>query len=235
MVKKLGAEFLGTFVLVSGGVGTAVFTAGFPKSGTGILGVALAFGLTVLCMAYAFGAISGGHFNPAVSLGLWAAGRFKAGGFPATSSPSFSEGWRPAASSSPSPRVRAGSLSMTAAARMAGASNGFGAHSPGLYNLTAAVIAEIVATAVFLFIIIGATDRRAPVGFAPFAIGLALTLAHLLTVPITNASVNPARSMASAAFAGGGWPFRSSGCSSCSRSSVRSSPGAIYRFVFESD
>ncbi len=235
MVKKLGAEFLGTFVLVLGGVGTAVFTAGFPESGTGILGVALAFGLTVLCMAYAFGAISGGHFNPAVSLGLWAAGRFEAGGLPGYILAQLLGGIAGGAAVFAIASNQGGRLSMTAAARMAGASNGFGAHSPGLYTLTAAVIAEIIATAVFLFIIIGATDRRAPVGFGPLAIGLGLTLVHLLIVPITNASVNPARSLGSALFAGGGWPLSQLWVFFVFPILGAMLAGLIYRFVFESD
>ena len=235
MVKKLGAEFLGTFVLVLGGVGTAVFTAGFPGSGTGILGVALAFGLTVLCMAYAFGAISGGHFNPAVSLGLWAAGRFEGKGLPGYIVAQILGGLAGAAVIFAVAAGQGGKLALTPAARMAGASNGFGAHSPGLYNLGSAIIAEIVITAVFLFVIIGVTDRRAPVGFAPLAIGLALTLAHLVTVPITNASVNPARSIASAAFAGGGWPITQLWVFIVFPIVGALVAGAIYRFVFEGD
>jgi aquaporin Z len=235
MVKKLSAEFLGTFVLVLGGVGTAVFTAGFPGSGTGIVGVALAFGLTVLCMAYAFGAISGGHFNPAVSLGLWAAGRFDAKGLPGYLGAQVLGGLAGAAVIFATAAGQAGTLGLRAAPRMAAASNGFGAHSPGFYNLGSAIIAEVVATAVFLFIIIGVTDRRAPAGFAPLAIGLALTLVHLLTVPITNASVNPARSIASAAFAGGGWPISQLWVFIVFPIVGALIAGVIYRFVFESD
>lgn len=202
MTKRLAAEFLGTFVLVLGGVGTAVFAAGFPESGVGILGVSLAFGLTVLCMAYAVGHISGGHFNPAVSLGLWAAGRFEGaslvpyvlvqilGGIAGAAVVWFVAGTQAAGE-------------LTATARMAGASNGYGLHSPGLYGLGGAIVAETVVPFVFLLIIVGSTSKKAPAGFAPVAIGLALTLAHLITVPITNASVNPARSIATAVFAGG--------------------------------
>ena len=202
MTRKLVAEFLGTFVLVLGGVGTAVFAAGFPDTGVGILGVALAFGLTVLCMAFAVGHISGGHFNPAVSLGLWAAGRFEAasllpyivvqvlGGIAGAAVIWYVAGTQAAGQ-------------LTATARMAGASNGYGVHSPGLYGLAGAIVAEVVVTAVFLLVIIGSTSKKAPAGFAPVAIGLALTLAHLITVPITNASINPARSIATAVFAGG--------------------------------
>ena len=203
MGRKFVAEFLGTFVLVLGGVGAAVFTATFPGTGVGILGVALAFGLTVLTMAYAVGHISGGHFNPAVSLGLWAAGRFEAGSLVPYIIAQILGGL---AGAGVVFLVASGQLVGDApAARLAGASNGFGAHSPGGYNMTAVIITEIIATFVFLIIIIGSTDKLAAPGFAGAAIGLALTLVHIVTVPISNASVNPARSIASAAFAGGGW------------------------------
>jgi aquaporin Z len=205
MGKKLVAEFLGTFVLVLGGVGAAVFTAGFPDTGVGILGVSLAFGLTVLCMAYAVGHISGGHFNPAVSLGLWAAGRFEGGGLVPYILAQIAGGVAGAGAVFLIAGGQAGGQS--AAARLAGASNGFGLHSPGAYSLTAVMTAEAIATFVFLIIIIGATSKKAAPGFAGMAIGLALTLIHIVTIPISNTSVNPARSIAAAVFAGGGWPL----------------------------
>ncbi|RLA04978.1 MAG: aquaporin Z [Gammaproteobacteria bacterium] len=196
--KKLGAEFVGTFWLVLGGCGSAVLAAGFPELGIGFVGVALAFGLTVLTMAYAIGHISGCHLNPAVSIGLWSGGRFS--------------------SSELAPYIIAQVLGGIAGAAIlyliatgqAGfdvsasgfASNGFGEHSPGGYSLTAALTAEIVMTFMFLIIILGATDKRAPQGFAPIAIGLGLTLIHLITIPVTNTSVNPARSTAVAIFQG---------------------------------
>ena len=232
MVKKLGAEFLGTFVLVLGGVGTAVITAGFPKSGTGILGVALAFGLTVLCMAYAFGALSGGHFNPAVSLGLWAAGRFEPGGLAGYIVAQILGGIAGAGVVFLIANDQADGIGGTAG--LLGASNGFGAHSPGGYGLTAAIIAEVVVTAVFLLVIIGVTDRRAPVGFAALAIGLALTLAHLVTIPVTNTSVNPARSIATAVF-GGDWAISQLWVFIVFPIVGALIAGLIYRFVFESD
>lgn len=194
--KKLGAEFLGTFWLVLGGTGSAVLAASFPQYGIGFVGVAFAFGLTVLTMVYAVGGISGGHFNPAVSFGLWAGGRFPAkdlgpyiiaqvlGAILASGVlyivASGSDGWN-------------GGL----------ASNGYGEHSPGGYSYMAGLVTEIVMTFMFLFIILGATDKRAPAGFAGIAIGLALTLIHLISIPVTNTSVNPARSTGPAIFEGG--------------------------------
>ncbi len=188
MIKRLAAEFLGTFWLVFGGCGSAVLAAAFPDLGIGLLGVSLAFGLTVLTMAYAVGGISGGHFNPAVSVGLAVAGKFPAASllpyviaqvagaivaalvlyFIATGKPGFELGGF--------------------------ASNGYGEHSPGGYSVTSAFLIEVVMTFMFLFIILGSTHGRAPVGFAPIAIGLALTLIHLVSIPVTNTSVNPARS-----------------------------------------
>jgi len=197
MSKKLGAEFIGTFWLVLGGCGSAVLAAGFPELGIGFLGVSLAFGLTLLTMAFAIGHISGCHINPAVSVGLMVGGRFPAsellpyvvaqvlGGFAgaavlyviATGQPGF---------------------------EMAGfASNGYGEHSPGGYSLTAALVTEVVMTFMFLLIILGSTDKRAPAGLAPIAIGLSLTLIHLISIPGTNTSVNPARSTGVALFEGG--------------------------------
>jgi aquaporin Z len=197
MSRRAGAEFFGTFWLVLGGCGSAVLAAAFPGLGIGFHGVALAFGLTVLTMAFAVGHISGAHFNPAVSIGLCAGGRFPAkelvpyivaqvlGGIAA-----------------------AGVLYLIASGKagfdLAGgfAANGYGAHSPGGYSLAAALVCEIVMTAAFLMIIMGATDARAPKGFAPIAIGLALTLIHLISIPVTNTSVNPARSTSQAVFVG---------------------------------
>ncbi|NMG67779.1 aquaporin Z [Azoarcus indigens] len=196
-MKKIGAEFIGTFWLVFGGCGSAVLAAGFPELGIGFVGVSLAFGLTVLTMAYAVGHISGGHFNPAVSIGLWAAGRF-----PAT-------GLLPYIAAQVLGGLAAGGVLYLIASGKAGfdvtagfASNGFGDHSPGGYSLQAALIAEVVLTALFLIVILGATDRRAPAGFAPIAIGLCLTLIHLISIPVTNTSVNPARSTAVALYVG---------------------------------
>ena len=195
MFKKLSAEFIGTFVLVFGGCGSAVLAAGFPDLGIGFVGVALAFGLTVLTMAFAVGSISGGHFNPAISLGLAIADRFEwselipywiaqvLGGLAAASVlyliASGQPGWVPGGF----------------------ASNGYGPNSPGGYNLLSALVIEITLTAIFLIVILGVTRRGAPVGFAPIAIGLALTLIHLISIPVTNTSVNPARSTAVAFFA----------------------------------
>jgi len=196
-MKKIGAEFIGTFWLVFGGCGSAVLAAGFPELGIGFVGVSLAFGLTVLTMAYAVGHISGGHFNPAVSIGLWAAGRF-----PAT-------GLLPYIAAQVLGGLAAGGVLYLIASGKAGfdvtagfASNGFGDHSPGGYSLQAALVAEVVLTALFLVVILGATDRRAPAGFAPIAIGLCLTLIHLISIPVTNTSVNPARSTAVALYVG---------------------------------
>jgi aquaporin Z len=187
--KRLGAEFLGTFWLVLGGCGSAVLAAAFPDVGIGLTGVSIAFGLTVLTMAYAIGHISGCHLNPAVSAGLVVAGRFKA--------------------SELAPYVLAQVLGAIAAAFLLRyiasgapgfdlggglASNGYGAHSPGHYTLQSALVIEVVMTFFFLLIILGATDKRAPAGFAPIAIGLGLTLIHLISIPVTNTSVNPARS-----------------------------------------
>jgi len=199
MTKKLFAEFVGTFVLVLGGCGSAVLAATFPGTGIGFLGVSLAFGLTVLTMVYAVGHISGGHFNPAVSLGLWAGKRFPA-----------SELLPYIVTQVVGAIVAAGVLYLIAngqpgfSAQESGfAANGYGEHSPGGYSLVSGLIAEIVLTFIFLFIILGATDIRAPQGFAAIAIGLGLTLVHLVGIPVTNLSVNPARSTGPALFVGG--------------------------------
>jgi aquaporin Z len=197
-MKQYGAEFFGTFWLVLGGCGSAVLAAAFPNVGIGLLGVALAFGLTVLTMAYAIGHISGCHLNPAVSIGLWAAGRFPA------------KKLLPYIVAQVLGGIVAGGVLFLIASGKAGftvsagfASNGYGAHSPGGYSLLAALVTEIVMTMMFLLVILGATDKRAPQGFAPIAIGLCLTLIHLISIPITNTSVNPARSTGVALFVGG--------------------------------
>ncbi|RLD67075.1 MAG: aquaporin Z [Bacteroidetes bacterium] len=199
LANKLGAEFLGTLWLVFGGAGSAVLAAGYPELGIGFVGVSIAFGLTVLSGVYALGHISGGHFNPAVSVGLWLGKRFDAkellpyivaqvlGGI-----------------------AGAGILYMIASGKAgfeAGgfASNGFGEHSPDGYNMMSVLIAEVVLTFFFLIVILGATHKNAPKGFAGIAIGLALTLIHLISIPVSNTSVNPARSTATALFADGGW------------------------------
>lgn len=196
-MKQYGAEFFGTFWLVLGGCGSAVLAAAFPAVGIGLLGVSLAFGLTVLTMAYAIGHISGCHLNPAVSFGLWAGGRF-----PATR-------LLPYIVAQVLGAIAAGGVLFVIASGnpafdVSGgfASNGYGAHSPGGYSLLAALITEIVMTMMFLLIILGATDKRAPQGFAPIAIGLGLTLIHLISIPVTNTSVNPARSTGVAVFVG---------------------------------
>jgi len=197
-MKKYGAEFVGTFWLVLGGCGSAVLAAAFPDLGIGLLGVALAFGLTVLTMAYAIGHISGCHLNPAVSVGLWAGGRFPANQLLPYIVAQVLGGI-----------VAGGVLYLIASGKVgfnlsAGfACNGYGAHSPGGYSLLAALVSEVVMTMMFLLIILGATDKRAPQGFAPIAIGLGLTLIHLISIPVTNTSVNPARSMGVAVFVGG--------------------------------
>lgn len=197
MFAKLSAEFLGTFWLVLGGCGSAVLAAAFPELGIGLAGVSLAFGLTVLTGAYALGPISGGHFNPAVSVGLWAGGRFPASQLAPYIVAQVVGG------------VAGAAVLYLIASGQAGftlengfASNGYGEHSPGGYSLTASVVSELVMTFMFLIVILGATHRRAPVGFAGIAIGLALTLIHLISIPVTNTSVNPARSTGPALFVG---------------------------------
>ena len=196
-MRQYGAEFVGTFWLVLGGCGSAVLAAAFPNLGIGLLGVALAFGLTVLTMAYAIGHISGCHLNPAVSVGLWAGGRFPA------------DKLLPYIVAQVLGAVVAAGILYLIASGKAGfdvsagfASNGYGAHSPGGYSLLAALVTEVVMTMMFLLIILGATDKRVPQGFAPLAIGLGLTLIHLVSIPVTNTSVNPARSTGVALFVG---------------------------------
>ena len=196
-MNKYGAEFLGTFWLVLGGCGSAVLAAAFPNVGIGLLGVSLAFGLTVVTMAFAIGHISGCHLNPAVSVGLWAGGRFPANQL------------LPYIAAQVLGGIVAGGVLYVIASGAAGfdvskgfASNGFGAHSPGGYSMVAALVTEVVMTMFFLIVILGATDKRAPAGFAPLAIGFALTLIHLISIPVTNASVNPARSTGVALYVG---------------------------------
>ncbi|HPD22684.1 MAG: aquaporin Z [Desulfomonilia bacterium] len=197
-MKKYGAEFIGTFWLVLGGCGSAVLAAAFPDTGIGFLGVALAFGLTVLTMAFAIGHISGAHLNPAVSVGLWAAGRFPA------------KDLLPYIVAQVLGGIVAGGVLYLIASGAPGfdvtqgfASNGYGEHSPGGYGLWSALLTEIVMTMIFLFVIIGSTSRLAPQSFAPIAIGLCLTLIHLVSIPVTNTSVNPARSTGVAIYVGG--------------------------------
>ncbi|RWR03125.1 porin [[Pantoea] beijingensis] len=198
-MQKLVAEFLGTFVLVFGGCGSAVLAAAFPELGIGFAGVALAFGLTVLTMAYAVGHISGGHFNPAVTLGLMAGGRFPLKQVPCYIIAQVIGGIAAAAVL----YVIASGLPTFDVISSGFASNGYGEHSPGGFSLQSGIVIEVVLTAIFLVIIMGATDKRAPAGFAPIAIGLALTLIHLISIPVTNTSVNPARSTGVALFQGG--------------------------------
>lgn len=197
-MQRFAAEFVGTFWLVLGGCGSAVLAAAFPGVGIGLLGVSLAFGLTVLTMAFAIGHISGCHLNPAVSIGLWAGGRFPA------------RDLAPYIAAQVIGAIAAGGVLYLIASGKAGfdvaggfASNGFDAHSPGGYSMLAAIVCEVVMTAMFLVVILGATDERAPAGFAPIAIGLCLTLIHLISIPVTNTSVNPARSTGVALFVGG--------------------------------
>jgi aquaporin Z len=229
MFAKLSAEFFGTFWLVLCGCGSAVLAAAFPQVGIGLLGVSLAFGLTVLTGAYAFGPISGGHFNPAVSVGLWAGGRF------------------PAAHLLPyivaqvaGAVVAAGVLYLIASGKadfsLAGgfASNGFAEHSPGKYSMLAALICEVVMTMMFLLVILGATHQRAPVGFAGIAIGLALTLIHLISIPVTNTSVNPARSTGPALFVGG-WALQQLWLFWIAPIAGAAIAGFVYRTIFEVD
>ncbi len=196
-MKKYAAELVGTFWLVLGGCGSAVLGAAFPELGIGHLGVSLAFGLTVLTMAYAIGHISGCHLNPAVSVGLWAGGRFPA------------KDLVPYIIAQVIGGILAGGVLYLIATGKAGfdvaagfASNGYGEHSPGGYTMQAALISEVVMTMIFIVVIMGATDKRAPVGFAPIAIGLCLTLIHLISIPVTNTSVNPARSTGVALYVG---------------------------------
>lgn len=196
--RKIAAEFIGTFWLVLGGCGSAVIAAAFPHVGIGLLGVALAFGLTVLTGAYALGTISGAHFNPAVTLGLWAGGRFPLKDI----APYWAAQVLGAISGAGVLYIIASGAS-TFDPNAGFASNGFGAHSPGGYPLLSAAVSEVVMTFMFLVVILGVTGKNAPAGFAPMSIGLALTLIHLISIPVTNTSVNPARSTGPALFVGG--------------------------------
>jgi aquaporin Z len=197
-MKSYAAEFMGTFWLVLGGCGSAVLAAAFPGVGIGLHGVSLAFGLTVLTMAYTIGPISGCHLNPAVTIGLWAGGRFEGSKVPAYI---VSQVLGAIAAAAVLYVIASGAPGFDVAKGFA--SNGFGEHSPGGYSMTAALVTEVVMTLFFLFVIMGSTHSRAPTGFAPIAIGLALTLIHLISIPVTNTSVNPARSTGVALFVGG--------------------------------
>jgi aquaporin Z len=229
MAKRAGAEFVGTFWLVFGGCGSAVLALKFPEFGIGFLGVALAFGLTVLTMAYAIGHISGCHLNPAVSLGLWAGGRF-----PASDLLPYVVAQLAGAIAA------AGALYVIASGRagfdIAGGfgSNGYGVHSPGGYSLPSALVAELVLTFMFLVIILGATDPRAPKGFAPIAIGLGLTLIHLIGIPVTGTSVNPARSTGPAVFVGG-WALQQLWLFWIAPLAGAAIAGAVYRWLGSED
>jgi aquaporin Z len=229
MNAKLTAEFIGTFWLVLGGCGSAVLAAAFPDVGIGLLGVSLAFGLTVLTGAYALGPVSGGHFNPAVSVGLWAGGRF------------------PAADLGPYVLAQvaggiagAGLLYVIASGQadfsLAGgfASNGYAEHSPGRYSLLSGLVIELAMTFMFLVVILGSTHRRAPVGFAGLAIGLALTLIHLISIPVTNTSVNPARSTGPAVFVGG-WALQQLWLFWIAPLAGAAAAGFAYKALLESD
>lgn len=225
LTQKVSAEFLGTLWLVLGGCGSAVLAAAFPQVGIGLLGVSLAFGLTVLTMAYAVGHVSGGHFNPAVTLGLYTAGRI-----PAKEIIPYIVAQLAGAIAG------AGILFLIASGKtgfdVAGgfAANGYADHSPGAYSLVAALVAEVVMTFFFLIVILGATDERAPKGFAAIAIGLALTLIHLVSIPVTNTSVNPARSTGPALFVGG-WAVRQLWLFWVAPIAGAVLAGAVHRFV----
>jgi aquaporin Z len=197
-MKQYGAEFFGTFWLVLGGCGSAVLAAGDPAAGIGWHGVSLAFGLTVLTMAYAIGHISGCHLNPAVSVGLWMSGRFPSSKLMPYIGAQVAGG---VAGAGVLYLIVSGQQDFKTIGNFA--SNGYGEHSPGKYSMMSAFVTEVVMTMMFLLIILGATDKRAPQGFAPIAIGLGLTLIHLISIPVTNTSVNPARSLGVAVFAGG--------------------------------
>ncbi|STZ75669.1 aquaporin Z [Bergeriella denitrificans] len=229
-MKKYFAEFFGTFWLVLGGCGSAVLAAAYPELGIGFAGVALAFGLTVLTMAFAVGHISGGHFNPAVSLGLFVGGRFSG------------KDLLPYIVAQVIGAIAAAGVLYVIASGKAGfdaaasgfASNGYGEHSPNGYDLMSALVIEVVLTAFFLIIIMGATSKRAPAGFAPIAIGLALTLIHLISIPVTNTSVNPARSTGVALFQGG-WAVGQLWLFWVAPLIGGAIGAAIYRFVLSND
>lgn len=228
MMNKLAAELIGTFWLVFGGCGSAVLAAAFPEVGIGLLGVSFAFGLTVLTMAYAIGHISGCHLNPAVSVGLWVGGRFPAAHL------------GPYLVAQVLGAVAGAAVLYLIATGKAGfelggfASNGYGEHSPGGYSLAAALVAEVTLTFMFLIIILGSTDPRAPQGFAPIAIGLGLTLIHLIGIPVTNLSVNPARSTGPALFVGG-WAIEQLWLFWVAPIAGAVGAGIVYRIVGRSD
>lgn len=226
-MKKYLAEFIGTFWLVLGGCGSAVLAAGFPEVGIGLVGVSIAFGLTVLTIAYSFGHISGAHLNPAVTIGLWAGGKFDAKEI--------------------IPYILSQVLGAIAAAgvlyiiatgngsEIGGfAANGYGEHSPGHYSMNAAIVTELVMTFIFLLVILGATDSKAPSGFAGIAIGLALTLIHLISIPVTNTSVNPARSISQAVFVGD-WALSQLWLFIVIPTVGAAIAGLVYRFIFKSE
>jgi aquaporin Z len=226
MTPKLLSELLGTFWLVLGGCGSAVLAGAFPQFGIGFTGVSIAFGLTVLTAAYAFGPISGGHFNPAVTVGLWAGGRFPARDIPAY-----------VIAQVIGAVVAAGALYLIASGKPdfelgRFAANGYGEHSPGKYSLASSLITEVIMTFMFLLVILGATHRRAPVGFAGLAIGLALTLIHLISIPVTATSVNPARSTGPAIVVGG-WALSQLWLFWIAPLAGALAAGALYRQVFE--
>jgi aquaporin Z len=227
MFPKLLAEGFGTFWLVLGGCGSAVLAAAFPGVGIGLLGVSLAFGLTVLTGAYAFGPISGGHFNPAVTVGLWAGGRFPASGVVPYVLVQVIGG---AAGAAVLHFIASGNADFSLAGGLA--SNGYGQHSPGKYSMGAGFVTEVVMTFMFLMIILGTTHTRAPVGFAGIAIGLALTLIHLISIPVTNTSVNPARSTGPALFVGG-WALQQLWLFWVAPIIGAALAGLVYRGIFE--
>ena len=227
MFPKLLAEGLGTFWLVLGGCGSAVLAAAFPGVGIGLLGVSLAFGLTVLTGAYALGPVSGGHFNPAVTVGLWAGGRFPTSDLLPYVVVQVAGG---VAGAAVLYAIASGSADFNVAGGMA--SNGYGEHSPGKYSMVSGLITEIVMTFMFLMIILGTTHKRAPVGFAGIAIGLALTLIHLISIPVTNTSVNPARSTGPALFVGG-WALQQLWLFWIAPLVGAALAGLVYRSIFE--
>jgi aquaporin Z len=229
MFAKLSAEFLGTFWLVLGGCGSAVLAAAFPGVGIGLLGVSLAFGLTVVTGAYALGPISGGHFNPAVSVGLWAGGRFPASDLLPYIVAQVVGG---VAGAGVLYLIASGKADFSLAGGLA--SNGYGEHSPGKYSMLSGLITELVMTFMFLIVILGATHQRAPVGFAGLAIGLALTLIHLISIPVTNTSVNPARSTGPALFVGG-WALQQLWLFWIAPVSGAAIAGFVYKAVLEGD
>lgn len=230
MERKAAAEFIGTFVLVLGGCGAAVLAAGFEPGGIGLLGVSLAFGLTVVTMAYAVGHVSGGHFNPAVTLGLVAGGRFSI----REAGPFIVAQVAGAVAAAAVLYVIAHGADGFDASESGFAANGYDNHSPGGYSLLAGFVSEVTMTAVFLFVIMGVTAKRAPQGFASLAIGLALTLIHLISIPVTNTSVNPARSTGPALFVGG-WAIRQLWMFWVAPLIGAAVGGLLYKFVLEEE